>query len=194
MTEQKRSGCLETGSGLAGFALVVVLMLGASFQASAQPCLPGLVDDSATPTAAPFRGGVVYVDASGSMDGFVAPKNDAAFVNLLYSLKGAFEALVPTVDYFRFGSKIEKINDHEFLEARKKAFFHTSINGLSRISDAVHEINKAPSDRVGRQSKCSERSTARRDGNGIAKRPFGWNSRAACSFRWCFDGSGDHNF
>jgi hypothetical protein len=91
----------------------------------------------------------VFIDASGSMSGFLTSTRDQTFIELIYSVQGAAEAVASDLSYFRFGSKVEKIPPDQFLMARRKDFFTGPISQWSHITDAVSQINAAPTDQLG---------------------------------------------
>ena len=153
MTKPAKFLGVGIGAWFSGLMVAIVVTTGFSFPVRAGSCLPEFIEPiSIPPSSAPdssLKGGSIYIDASGSMSGFLVPNNDVAFINFIYSISGTLESMVPVVDYFKFGSEVKKIKSSDFLKARDPNFFHTKINQLSRVSDAVHEINKIPADHIG---------------------------------------------
>jgi hypothetical protein len=114
------------------------------------PCLPEWRAPEAAARAAVGNATAhVFIDASGSMSGFLVPGRDQTFIDLIYSVQGAVEAIAPNLSFFRFGSKVEKISSAQFLQARKKDFFTGPISQWSQITDAVSQINAGPPEHLG---------------------------------------------
>ncbi len=91
----------------------------------------------------------IYLDCTGSMEGFVCPSPTTNYVQTLQVLESAVNTgwKTPQIHFFKFGAKIKPLASREHLKAVKREFYQNSeIALLTHIDKVINNPNTCSKD------------------------------------------------